>query len=86
MVQIKVFTEKQYYLSKYGEKQYLDGGEGDNTLVTAALLTGKGLNSDEHLVYTTYGETEAEAQKSVDCYIQVNPEQIAKYRTEVTEN
>lgn len=80
MKSITIFTEKRYYLSKYGEKQYLDGSSGDNVLIEAAILTGNGLRSEEHEIYTAYGETEIEAKKALDSYLLANPNhpQISK--------
>lgn len=72
MIQIKIYKEKQYYLSKYGEKQWLDGGDGDNTLVMAAMLTGKGLKTEEECIYVAYGEDEAEAEKALSNYMEAN--------------
>jgi hypothetical protein len=72
MIQIKIYKEKQYYRNKWGDKEYLEGGAGDSTLVKAAMLTGKGLNTEEECIYVAYGETEAEAEKSLSNYLQAN--------------
>ena len=82
MAKITIYGQKQFYLSKYNEKQYLNGGEGDNTLIAAALLTGKGLGSEEYEIYTAYGDTEQEAQKALQSYISQNPNHPQIYKTE----
>ena len=83
MVQIKIYREKQYYLSKYGEKQWLDGGDGDNTLVMAAMLTGKGLHTEEECFYDAFGETKEEVEKAIANYLKGNPNHPTISRTEV---
>jgi len=69
MAKITIYGEKQYYLSKYKEKQYLDGSDRDNTLIEAALLSGKGLESEEFEIYTAYGETKEDAEKSLNAFL-----------------
>lgn len=80
MVTIKLFKENTYYENKYGEKEYLSG-ENDDMLISAALLTGKGLHREEECVYCAYGDTEEEAEKSVKNYLKVN--QIVVSRKEI---
>lgn len=83
MVTIKIFKNKQFYVNKWGDKEYLDGGEGDNTLITAALLTGKGLDSEEECIYEAYGETTKEAETALKNYIKSNPNHPIISRKEV---
>lgn len=83
MITIKIFKSRQYYTNKWGDKEYLDGGDTDNTLIKAAILTGKGLNSEEECIYETYGETEEEAEKSLKNYLKANPEHPTISRKEV---
>ena len=86
MITIKIYKERQYYKSKYGNKEYLDGSSGDDVLLKAAILTGKGLNSEEECVYTAYGETKEEAEKSITNYIKANPKHSMIARTELVES
>lgn len=83
MVTIKIFKSRQYYRNKWGDKEYLDGGSGDNTLVMAAMLTGKGLDSEEECIYEAYGETEDEAEKSLVNYLKANPDHPIISRKEI---
>ncbi len=73
MITAEIYTEKQYYMSKCMEKQYLDGTDGDDTLIMAAMLTGKGLISENKLIHTIYGETMEEVIKALVNYFQANP-------------
>ncbi len=65
---IKAYRERQYYLSKYGEKNYIDNDDS-GVYVAAAMLTGRGLRTEEEHIYTAVGETEEEAQKSLSLYL-----------------
>lgn len=69
MFTTKIYTEKTFYITKYGEREYLNGTKSDKTLIEAAMLTGKGLNTEEECIYTSYGETEQESEKAMDNYI-----------------
>jgi len=71
MVTIKAYRTRQYYLSKYGEKLYTDSDDSD-TAIRAAELTGKGLESENELVYTAYGETKEEALNSLENFKKAN--------------
>ncbi len=73
MIEIKAYTTHRYYLSKYGEKQYIGQGGDDNTLLAAAMLTGKGIQSEEVIAYIAYGETKEEAGRALDNFIKANP-------------
>lgn len=59
-----------------GDKEYINGNKNDDTLIQAAILTGKGLKTEEEIIYVAYGETEAEAEKSLQNYIAANPNQV----------
>lgn len=83
MVTIKLFTENTYYRNKWGNKEYLNGSDGDNTLISAAMLTGNGLNTEEKCIYCGYGETEDEAEKSIENYLKVNPSHPIISRKEI---
>ncbi len=69
MIKVKAYRKRQYYLSKFGEKCFIDGSDSDATYLQAAMLTGKGLNTEEELVYTSAGKTEKEAIKAMDNYL-----------------
>ena len=71
MTTIKLYTSRQYYTNKYGDKCYVDEDGGD-TYVAAALLTGKGLNSEKVLTYTVYGESKDDADKALASYLKAN--------------
>jgi len=71
MTTIKLYKARQYYTSKYGDKCYVDEDGGD-TYITAALLTGKGLNSEKALAYTVYGENKEDADKALASYLKAN--------------
>lgn len=73
MAQINIYTRKQFYVNKWGEKEYLDGSDQDDTLIKAALLTGKGLDSEEYLIYSAFGPSKEDAEKSLGAYIEANP-------------
>lgn len=68
MVVIKAYNTKQYYLSKYGEKNFISG-DGKGIDVAAALLTGKGLQSEEVFLYEAVGSTLDEAQRALDNWL-----------------
>ena len=82
MITIKIYTEKTYYLNKSGDKEYLDGGEDDKTLIKAAILTGKGLNTEEEYVCSVYEETKKEAEKAFKNYLKANLNHPLISRTE----
>ncbi len=69
MIQTKIYTTKTFYKNKFGEKEYLTNTESDNWVIKAAILTGKGVESEEELIYASYGETIEESEKSMDNYI-----------------
>lgn len=83
MVTIKLFKENTYYRNKCSDKEYLDGSDGDNTLISAAMLTGKGLNTEEECIYCGYGETEDEAEMAIENYLKANPNHPMILRKEV---
>lgn len=85
MILIKIYKEKTYYRNKWGDKEYLDGSDGDNTLVAAALLTGKGLHREEECFYDAFGETKEEAEKAIANYLKGNPNHPTISRTEIIE-
>jgi len=81
---LRVYKEKRYYLSKYGEKQYLDGSMRDKVLIEAAMLTGRGLKSEEECIHTIYGENKRECYKALDIYLKINPDNLTSYREEIS--
>lgn len=86
MITIKIYKSTQYYQNKWGDKEYLTGGASDNTLLQAAILTGKGLNSEEECIYNAYGETKEESEKSLENYLKANPNHPVISRTELIES
>lgn len=53
------------YMSRFGEK--LD--KNDATGIFASIMSGRKTKDEEKLVYVASGETEAEARKSLKCYL-----------------
>lgn len=84
MVQIKIYKENTYYKNTWGDKEYLNGA-ADDVLISAALLTGKGLQREEEIIYTAYGETINEAEKALANYLTANPEHALISRKEISE-
>jgi len=76
MISIIAYKSRLYYQNKWGDKEYINGNKNDDTLIQAAILTGKGLKTEEEIIYVAYGETEDEAEKSLQNYIAANPNQI----------
>lgn len=71
-----IVDKRQYYTNKYGKKEYLNGNpKNDEMLVTAALLTGKGLDSCD-VVYTAYGTTPEGAERAANCFLAVNSKKL----------
>ena len=71
MVTINIYRSRTYYVNKYGDKCYADEDSG-GTYVKAALLTGKGLESEEQLIYSAHGESKKDADKALKAYMKVN--------------
>lgn len=65
MVVIKAYQMTHTHMSKYGEK--LD--KNDTVGIFASVMSGRKTKDEEKLVYITCGETEAEARKSLECYL-----------------
>lgn len=83
MVTIKAFRERQYHLSKYGDKLFIDSDDG-NVAFKLAVLTGKMLKTEEELVYTSAGKTKKEAEKSLEDYLKATKLPFTISRKEVT--
>ncbi len=72
-----IVDRRRYYTNRHGTKEYLTGGDGDDALLRAALLTGKSLDSND-TVNETYGETPEEADKAAKAYVCANFEKFQK--------
>lgn len=75
MITVKAYKERQYYLSKYGEKCFIDTDDS-GVYLKAAMLTGKGLQTEEEFIYTAVGRNLNEAQDSLNLYLQSINEDI----------
>ena len=64
-----IVDRRQYYENSNGIKEYLTGdNENDKTLMEAAMLSGKGLNSND-VINETFGVTEQEANNAAEAYV-----------------
>lgn len=82
MTTIKIYENQQFYRSKYGDKCFIENDDS-GTYLAAAMLTGKGLESEEQLIYAAYGNDEQEAQAAVDNYIKATKFKGTISRTEI---